>query len=121
MRCRHDRTMTGERRRHGHQAKKGYLAATDVADYLAKKGLPFPSGPRDRGASGAHLRAARLRFGRPHAGRFQGGERSFRIRYREGLNLPAIVAARTTFGGTAPEAVRVQLAAAKAQLVGFGA
>ena len=23
------------------QAKKGYLAATDVADYLAKKGLPF--------------------------------------------------------------------------------
>lgn len=27
------------------QAKKGYLAATDVADYLAKKGLPFPPGP----------------------------------------------------------------------------
>lgn len=70
------------------QAKKGYLAATDVADYLAKKGLPFPSGPRDRGASGAHLRAARLRFGRPHAGRFQGGERSFRIRYR-GMPEPA--------------------------------
>ena len=23
------------------QAKKGYLAATDVADYLAKKGMPF--------------------------------------------------------------------------------
>ncbi len=23
------------------QSKKGYLAATDVADYLAKKGLPF--------------------------------------------------------------------------------
>ena len=39
----------------------------------------------------------------------------------ECLNLPAIVAACTTFGGTAPEAVRVQLAAAKAQLVGFGA
>ncbi|MFR5092115.1 MAG: hypothetical protein ACLTDR_09065 [Adlercreutzia equolifaciens] len=36
----------------------------------------------------------------------------------ECLNLPAIVAARTTFGGTAPEAVRVQLAAAKAQLEG---
>lgn len=26
------------------QSKKGYLAATDVADYLAKKGLPFPQG-----------------------------------------------------------------------------
>lgn len=35
----------------------------------------------------------------------------------ECLNLPAIVAARTTFGGTAPEAVRVQLAAAQGAAV----
>ena len=35
-------TMTRERPRPWRaQAKKGYLAATDVADYLAKKGMPF--------------------------------------------------------------------------------
>ena len=37
----------------------------------------------------------------------------------ECLNLPAIVAARTTFGGTALAAVRAQLDAAKAQLEGI--
>ena len=100
------------------QAKKGYLAATDAGRLPGpKKGLPFRRAHEIVGhlvllcdQRGCDLEDLTL-------GRFQGGERSLRIRYRGVPGaLPAIVAARTTFGGTAPEAVRVQLAAAKAQL-----
>ena len=103
------------------QAKKGYLAATDVADYLAKKGLPFRRAHEIVGhlvltceQRGCDLEDLTLDD-------FKAESDLFESDIVECLNLPAIVAARTTFGGTAPEAVRVQLAAAKAQLVGFGA
>ena len=103
------------------QAKKGYLAATDVADHLAKKGLPFRRAHEIVGhlvltceQRGCDLEDLTLDD-------FKAESDLFESDIVECLNLPAIVAARTTFGGTAPEAVRVQLAAAKAQLVGFGA
>lgn len=118
MRRRHDRHHDGERRRHGRQAKKGYLAATDVADYLAKKGLPFRRAHEIVGhlvllcdQRGCDLEDLTLDD-------FKAESDLFESDIVECLNLPAIVAARTTFGGTAPEAVRVQLAAAKAQLEG---
>ena len=100
------------------QAKKGYLAATDVADYLAKKGLPFRRAHEIVGhlvllcdQRGCDLEDLTLDD-------FKAESDLFESDIVECLNLPAIVAARTTFGGTAPEAVRVQLAAAKAQLEG---
>ena len=37
------------------QAKKGYLAATDVADYLAKNGLPFRRAHEIVGLSLLHI------------------------------------------------------------------
>lgn len=100
------------------QAKKGYLAATDVADYLAKKGLPFRRAHEIVGhlvllcdQRGCDLEDLTLDD-------FKAESDLFESDIVECLNLLAIVAARTTFGGTAPEAVRVQLAAAKAQLEG---
>ena len=100
------------------QAKKGYLAATDVADYLAKKGLPFRRAHEIVGhlvllcdQRGCDLEDLTLDD-------FKAESDLFESDIVECLNLPAIVAARTTFGGTAPEAVRTQLAAAKAQLEG---
>ena len=100
------------------QAKKGYLAATDVADYLAKKGLPFRRAHEIVGhlvllcdQRGCDLEDLTLDD-------FKAESDLFESDIVECLNLPAIVAARTTFGGTAPDAVRTQLAAAKAQLEG---
>ena len=100
------------------QAKLGHLAATDVADYLAKKGLPFRRAHEIVGhlvllcdQRGCDLEDLTLDD-------FKAESDLFESDIVECLNLPAIVAARTTFGGTAPEAVRVQLAAAKAQLEG---
>lgn len=98
------------------QAKKGYLAATDVADYLAKKGLPFRCAHEVVGhlvltceQRGCDLEDLTLAD-------FQAESDLFESDIVECLNLPAIVAARTTYGGTGHDAVSIQLAETKAQL-----
>lgn len=98
------------------QAKKGYLAATDVADYLAKKGLPFRRAHEVVGhlvllcdTRGCDLEDLTLAD-------FQAESELFEADVMECLNLEAIVAARTTYGGTAHTQVRTQLEAAKARL-----
>lgn len=91
------------------QARKGYLAATDVADYLAKKGLPFRKAHEVVGhlvllcdKRGCDLDDLTLED-------FQAESDLFEADITECLNLEAIVAARTTYGGTGNEAVREQL------------
>ncbi|MBR5259518.1 MAG: argininosuccinate lyase [Eggerthellaceae bacterium] len=98
------------------QVGKGYLAATDVADYLAKKGLPFRKAHEVVGhlvlecdKRGCDLEDLELAD-------FQKECDLFEADIVEALNMDAIVAARTTYGGTGHEAVRVQMAEAKAAL-----
>ena len=95
----------------------GHLAATDVADYLAKRGLPF----REAHAVVGHLvlmcekRGCNLEDLPFEV--FQEASPLFERDITEALDIPSIVAARTTEGGTAPSAVAVQLQRAKSQLV----
>ena len=95
----------------------GHLAATDVADYLAKHGLPF----REAHAVVGHLvlmcekRGCNLEDLPFEV--FQEASPLFERDITEALDIPSIVAARTTEGGTAPAAVAVQLDRAEAQLV----
>jgi len=91
------------------QVGKGYLAATDVADYLAKKGLPFRKAHEVVGhlvlecdKRGCDLEDLTLAD-------FQKECDLFEADIVEALNMDAIVAARTTYGGTGHEAVRVQM------------
>ena len=98
------------------QAKKGYLAATDVADYLAKKGMPFRRAHEVVGhlvllceKRGCDLEDLSLED-------FKAESDLFEADIAGELDLESIVAARTTFGGTGHAAVREQMAAAKAQL-----
>ncbi len=98
------------------QAEKGYLAATDVADYLAKKGMPFRRAHEVVGhlvllcdKRGCDLEDLSLED-------FKAASDLFEADIAGALDLKSIVAARTTYGGTAPEAVRTQLAAAQEQL-----
>ena len=97
------------------QAKKGYLAATDVADYLAKKGLPFRQAHEVVGhlvltceKRGCDLEDLTLAD-------FQAESPLFEADIAGALNLEAIVAARTTYGGTGHEAVHAQMAEAQAR------
>lgn len=95
----------------------GHLAATDVADYLAKRGLPF----REAHAVVGHLvlmcekRGCNLEDLPFEV--FQEASPLFERDITEALDIPSIVAARTTEGGTAPAAVAVQLERAEVQLV----
>ena len=95
------------------QAKKGYLAATDVADYLAKKGMPFRKAHEVVGhlvllcdKRGCDLSALSLDD-------FRAESELFEQDITEALDLESIVAARTTFGGTGHSAVKEQMEQAK--------
>jgi argininosuccinate lyase len=91
-------------------ALQGHATATDLADYLVKKGLPF------RDAHEIVARAVKLAIERgvdlaalPLA-TLQGFHASIGEDVHAVLSLEGSLAARRTLGGTAPEQVRAQLA-----------
>ena len=89
---------------------RGHLAATDVADYLAKRGMPF----REAHAVVGHLVLAAEKRGCDISElpieELRAASDLFGDDIEGALDIDAIVAARTTRGGTAPSAVAEQLA-----------
>jgi argininosuccinate lyase len=97
-------------------ALKGYATATDLADYLAKKGLPF----RDAHEVVAH--AVKLAIAQgvdlselPLA-TLQGFHAAIGDDVYAVLTLRGSLNARNVLGGTAPAQVRAQLARHRARL-----
>ena len=95
------------------QAKKGYLAATDVADYLAKKGMPFRRAHEVVGHLVLLCEQRGCDLDDLALADFQAESDLFEADITSALDLDAIVAARTTEGGTGHAAVAEQLALAK--------
>jgi argininosuccinate lyase len=98
-------------------AKKGYATATDLADYLVKKGVPF----RDAHEVVAAAVKAGLQQGKDLAELPLEVLRSFHPSigedvYGSALTLHASLNARTVPGGTAPQRVREQIAAHRQRL-----
>ena len=95
------------------QAKTGFTAATDVADYLAKKGMPF----RDAHAvvGGLVLECEKRGCGLEDLtlDDFKAASELFDEDIVGCLDPVAIANARTTYGGTGPAAVLEQLEEAK--------
>ena len=97
-------------------ALQGYATATDLADYLVKKGLPFRDAHEavalavracvDAGCDLADLSLEQLRAFSPLT-----GEDVFEV-----LTLEGSVAARDHVGGTAPRQVREAIARVRTQL-----
>lgn len=98
------------------QAKKGYLAATDVADYLAKKGMPFRRAHEVVGHLVLLCDQRECDLDDLSLEDFKGASDLFEADIVEALDLKSIVAARTTEGGTGHEAVRAQMNKALEQL-----
>jgi len=97
-------------------ALKGYATATDLADYLVKKGLPF----RDAHESVAHAVKLALQQGvdlsaLPLA-TLQGFHPAIGADVFEVLTLRGSLAARNIAGGTAPAQVLAQVARHRARL-----
>jgi argininosuccinate lyase len=97
-------------------ALKGYATATDLADYLVKKGLPF----RDAHETVAHA----VKAAQTHACDLselpltvlQGFHASIEKDVYECLSLRGSLNARNILGGTAPAQVRAQIARHQARL-----
>jgi argininosuccinate lyase len=100
-------------------ARKGYATATDLADYLVKKGVPFRDAHEvvaaavkaglQQGKDLAELPLEVLRGFHPSIGEDV---------YTNALTLQASLNARKVPGGTAPERVREQIAAHRGRLGG---
>ena len=97
-------------------AQKGYATATDLADYLVKKGLPF----RDAHETVAHAVKLAQQQGvdlseLPLA-ELQAFNPNIEQDVFEALSLEGSLNARNTLGGTAPAQVRQQIAKNRARL-----
>jgi argininosuccinate lyase len=98
-------------------ANKGYATATDLADYLVKKGVPF----RDAHEVVAAAVKAGLQQGKDLSELPLDTLKTFHAAigadvYEAALTLKASLNARRVIGGTAPERVREQIAAHRARL-----
>ena len=97
-------------------AQKGYATATDLADYLVKKGLPFRDAHEtvahavklaaQKGVDLSELSLAELQAFNPNV-----ADDVFAV-----LSLEGSLNARNTLGGTAPAQVRAQLQRHRARL-----
>jgi argininosuccinate lyase len=100
----------------GRAAKKGYATATDLADYLVKKGLPF----RDAHEVVAHAVkdaiAAGVDLSELSLSQLQAYNPAIEQDVFEVLSLRGSLNARNLLGGTAPAQVRAQVARHRARL-----
>jgi argininosuccinate lyase len=97
-------------------ALKGYATATDLADYLVKKGLPF----RDAHEVVAHAVKDAIALGKDLSElpleTLQGYNAAITADVHEALTLAGSLNARNTLGGTAPSQVRTQIERHQARL-----
>ncbi len=110
--------IRANRERMREAARQGFSTATDLADYLVRKGIPF----RDAHEIVGQAVALGVETGRDLAEMSLEELRRFSERIEEDvfevLTLEGSVAARDHIGGTAPAQVRRAIAEARARLAG---
>ena len=109
-------TMTVRADRMRKAAEEGFINATDLADYLVKKGMPFRDAYRVSGSivaecikTGAVLETLPLEVYRGYSDLFTGD-------LYDAIDLSACVAKRTSEGGPSVKSVRDQIAYVREQL-----
>ena len=98
------------------QASRGFTAATDVADYLAKKGTPFREAHEVVGKLVLYCEKHGKGLEDLTAEEFKAASPLFGDDIAQDLDPAGIANARVTYGGTGEKAVRVQLGEAKERL-----
>ncbi|MCA9542007.1 MAG: argininosuccinate lyase, partial [Myxococcales bacterium] len=94
----------------------GFVTATDVADYLARKGLPFREAHHVVGRLVAWCLVEQRTLPSLSLAEFRRFSDVFDDDIRAAVTVEASVAARTSEGGTAPARVAAALAAARVRL-----
>ena len=97
-------------------AKKGYATATDLADYLVKKGLPFRAAHEVVAHAVKTAQMQNLDLSELPLATLQQFNPRIQADVFECLSLQGSLNARNTLGGTAPDQVRLQIARHHARL-----
>ena len=97
-------------------AAKGFLNATDCADYLVKKGLPFRDAYKVTGQLVGLCIQKGLTLETLPLSDYQGAHPLFSEDVYDAISLDTCVTARKSEGGPAPECVQDQIEGAKARL-----
>ena len=90
-------------------ASHGFSTATDMADYLVKKGMPFRDAHRVVGQTVIYCVENDKTFDDLTLDEFKAQSELFDKDIFEDISLEHSVGARKSYGGTAPEAVKVQM------------
>ncbi len=94
-------------------AKKGFINATDCADYLAKKGMPFRDAYKLTGQLVADCIAQNKTLDELSLAELQALSPLFDEDFYEAIDLLTCVNQRKVYGGPAPESVEKQVELAK--------
>ena len=97
-------------------AAKGFINATDCADYLTKKGMPFRTAYKITGALVADCIRDGLTLETLPLECYQAASELFEADIYDEISMETCVMRRTSAGGTSVESVRAQIASAKAKL-----
>ncbi len=97
-------------------ASRGYATATDLADYLVKKGVPFRDAHEAVAHAVKHAIAQGVGLGDVPLAELQRFHASIGADAIDVLSLQGSLAARDVVGGTAPVRVRAELARHRARL-----
>ena len=97
-------------------AKKGYATATDLADYLVKKGVPFRDAHEAVAHAVKHAIGEGVDLSELPLATLKGFHPAIGSDAHAVLTLRGSLAARNVLGGTAPEQVRAQIARHRARL-----
>ncbi len=99
-------------------ARRGYATATDLADYLVKKGLPFRDAHEVVAHAVKHAIGAGVDLSQLPLATLQGFDARIGEDVFEVLSLRGSLNARNVAGGTAPTQVRAQIARHRERLAG---
>ena len=102
-------TCTFKEERMREASHEGYMAATDLADYLVGKGLPFRQAHAVVGRIVGDCVREGVTLQQLSTDELRSYSELFDDDTHEALDIDSIVRRRTTFGGTGHEAVRAQL------------
>ncbi len=108
--------LRGKHERMRVAAAKGFATATDLADYLVRKGLAFRDAHEVVGKTVAYCVAAGKELGHLSLDELRRFSELIEADVFAGLSLEGSVAARNHYGGTAPEQVRAAILRARERL-----
>ncbi|NJQ01461.1 argininosuccinate lyase [Streptomyces zingiberis] len=109
-------TLTVHRERMEELAPAGFSLATDIAEWLVRQGVPFREAHETAGECVQECERNGITLDRLTDEQFAKISPHLTPEVRTVLDVPGALAARNGRGGTAPEAVAVQLAGVKADL-----